>query len=104
MLECTRNKLWFGKDKNMLTMSSYKKMISHDLNFCKKFISFVHAFPGTSSNRGETTEEKNNWSERIDDLQCAVNLLFLMKQLKYMILNRTESGLINLRHQKCILV
>ncbi len=60
-------------------------------------------FPGTSSNRGETTEEKNNWSERIDDLQCAVNLLFLMKQLKYMILNRTESGLINLRHQKCIL-
>ncbi len=39
-------------------------------------------FAGTSSNRGETTEEKNNWSERIDDLQCAVNLLFLMKQLK----------------------
>ncbi len=33
-------------------------MISHDLNFLQKFISFVHAFPGTSSNRGETTEEK----------------------------------------------
>ncbi len=32
-------------------------------------------FPGTSSNRGETTEEKNNWSERIDDLQCAVNFI-----------------------------
>ncbi len=38
-------------------------------------------FPGLRPT-GETTEEKNNWSERIDDLQCAVNLLFLMKQLK----------------------
>ncbi len=40
MLECTRNKLWFGKDKNMLTMSSYKKMISHDLNFFAKIYFF----------------------------------------------------------------
>ncbi len=104
-LECTRTNYGLEKIKNMLTMSSYKKMISHDLNFLQKFISFVHAFfPGLRPPRG-TTEEKNTWSERIDDLQCAVNLLFLMKQLKiYDLINRTESGLINLRHQKCILV
>ncbi len=57
-VRCTRNKLWFGKDKNMLTMSSYKKLISHDLNFLQKFISFVHAFPGTSSTEGKRRRKK----------------------------------------------
>ncbi len=33
-------------------------------------------FPGLRPTEGDTTEEKNNWSERIDDLQCAVNLYF----------------------------
>ncbi len=40
-------------------------------------------FPGLRPTEGtRRREKKNNWSERIDDLQCAVNLLFLMKQLK----------------------
>ncbi len=46
------------KDKNMLTMSSYKKMISHDLNFLQKFISFVHAFPGLRPPRGNDGGKK----------------------------------------------
>ncbi len=58
MLECTRNKLWFGKDKNMLTMSSYKKMISHDLNFLQKFISLCMRFPGLRPTEGKRRRKK----------------------------------------------
>ncbi len=78
-------------------------MISHDLNFLQKFISFVHAFPGTSSNRGETTEEKIIGVKELMTLQCAVNLLFLMKQLKIYDFKPYREWIDKLRHQKCIL-
>ncbi len=58
MLECTRNKLWFGKDKNMLTMSSYKKMISHDLNFLQNLFLLCMRFPGLRPTEGNDGGKK----------------------------------------------
>ncbi len=39
-------------------------------------------FPGLRPTEGKRRRKKIIGRERIDDLQCAVNLLFLMKQLK----------------------
>jgi serine/threonine protein kinase len=65
MLECTRNQMWFGKDKNLLSMSAYKKMIMQDMSLLGKFLVPTDEYGG-----------------EMEDLQCAVNVLFLIKQLK----------------------
>jgi tRNA A-37 threonylcarbamoyl transferase component Bud32 len=117
MLECTRNQLWFGQDKNMLTMSAYKKMILQDMSLLDKFlglapllypgeprfprkrrkahpetlnppsgISFTETFnkilPSDCQKNDKKFLQLDAHCERMDNLQCAVNLLFLIKQLK----------------------
>ena len=75
MLECARNQLWFGKDKNLLTMAVYKKMISQDMLLLRKFLG-----PFNPTNTHHISQE--NYVQEIENLQCAVNLFFLIKQLK----------------------
>jgi hypothetical protein len=68
MLECTRNKLWFGKNKNLISVAVYKKMVSQDLSLLKNLV--IKTDPETMSDYD------------IENLQCAVSMLFLIKQLK----------------------
>jgi serine/threonine protein kinase len=92
MLECTRNQLWFGKDKNALTMTVYKKMMAQDMTLLEKFLKPFnitdsnHRGNNNHSNDSNHSNHTNTYSDhdiqKMDDLQCAVNLLFLIRQLK----------------------
>lgn len=69
MIECTRHKEWFDQEnKSLIPLSFYMKMMSRDMDL----------FDSLLDKALSATQE----SEQMEHLQCLVNLLFLIKQLK----------------------